>query len=435
LEWYIIFLIALGGLLLLLFLGYWVPFALGTVGIIGIYLVKDGTSLGALGLIGWNSINSFELTAVPLFIFMGEIILRTGISDKFFENMSILIRRLPGGLLQTNIMSSGFFAAVSGSSTATIAAVGSVAVPELKKRGYNHSMIYGSLGGGGALGYLIPPSTALIIYGSLVQESVAKLFLAGILPGLIAITIFMFFIGIVCYIKPDMVPHQKSDTSLTLKQFIKSIIGIMPVVIMILMVLGGIYLGLTTPTESASLGAVISLFYAVIYRKFTYKNIKHSLVYTVKTTSMVMFIIFGAQILSHFIVESGINRALTDWIIELNPSPVLFLTIIVIIYLILGCIMDGLSMIFLTLPILFPLIQAMGFDAIWFGIVLVILIEIAQITPPVGVNLFVLQGISGKGTSLGKIVKGNIPYFFLYLLLLIIVMVFPKFVLWLPSTM
>src|SRR5690625_2816030 len=435
-SWYILFLIFVLGLFLLLSIGYWVPFALGTVGILGLLLVSGKDSLNSLGLTAWNSLNSFELTAIPLFVFMGEIILRSGISKRFFENTSNLIKFLPGGLLQTNIISSAFFAAVSGSSSATVATVGSVSIPEMKNRGYDRSMVYGSLGGGGALGYLIPPSTALIIYGAIVQESVAKLFLAGIIPGVIATLIFMVYIAIRCQINNDLVPKQIYRKSpITLNEVIRNIFGILPVLTLILIVLGGIYLGYATPTESASLGVIMSFILALIYKELNISSIKGSLVSTVRTTSMIMFIILGANILSNLIVQSGINWALTSWIISVDPSPFVFLFIVILIYLILGTIIDGLSMIFLTLPILFPLVDAMGFDAIWFGIVLVILIEIDQITPPLCINLFISQIIAGKDVKLGEIVKGNIPYFFLYLLLLIMIIVFQKNVLWLPSHM
>ncbi|PLS16046.1 hypothetical protein CVD28_18525 [Bacillus sp. M6-12] len=431
-EWYMLFICYVGILLLLLCLGTWVPFALGATGLVGLYLLGDPTSFQALGFIAWNSVNNFELTSIPLFILMGDIILKSGISHKFYYSASVLLRKLPGGLLQTNIVSCSFFAAISGSSLATAAAIGSVSVPELTKRGYNRPMIFGSLGGGGALGILIPPSIPLIIYGSMVEESVAKLFIAGIVPGLVATLIFMIYIAVMCLIKPELTPDLEPTTW---SEKIKSIGGILPLTILVGLIASGIYLGFTTPTEAAGFGVVAALIICGFYKKITYENIKQSLISTVKTTSMVLFIVVAAQILSYLIVKSGINRGLTDWVVSLDPSPALFLIVIILLYLILGCLIDGLSLIFLTLPVLWPLVQAMGFDPIWFGILLVILIEVAQITPPVGLNLYVLQGIAGEKTPLTDIIKGNIPYFFLYLFLALLIILFPQIVLWLPSNM
>lgn len=435
-EWYILLIIYIGILFFFLFVGYWVPFALGTTGVIGLFFLSlsgGGFPFQTIGFVAWNTLNKFELTAIPLFIFMGEIILRGGISERFFNGASVLFRKLPGGLLQTNIITSGFFSAVSGSSTATAAAVGSVSVPELTRRGYNRSMIFGSLGGGGALGILIPPSVPLIIYGSMVQESVAKLFIAGIVPGILALLLFIVYIAVRSLLNPALVPHVEEQVSL--KKIMIGIMDIIPVLLLILFIVGGIYSGITTPTESASLGVVLALVLCALYKKFTFENVKNAVIHAVRTSSMVMFIVIGAQILQYLIVHSGINRGLTNWIVSIDPSPTLFLLIIILVYLILGCLVDGLSIIFLTLPVLWPLIQAMGFDPIWFGVLLIVLIEIAQITPPVGMNLYVLQGIAGGNTSLSDVVKGNIPYFFLYLFIALLIIVFPQLVHWLPSQM
>ncbi|MEN1968880.1 TRAP transporter large permease [Lentibacillus sp. N15] len=433
-AWYVLFILYILLLFVFLFMGYWVPFALGTTGLIGLLLLGDSHVFQSLGFVAWNGVNSFELTAIPLFILMGELILSSGVSDRFFHSTSVLLRKIPGGLFQTNIVSCGFFSAISGSSLATAAAVGSVSIPELSKRGYNRSMIYGSLGGGGALGILLPPSIPLIIYGSMVEESVAKLFMAGVVPGLLAILIFMIYIGIRCLLNSNLTSHVE-EGSLSLKQKFKSIGGLLPITVLIVIIAGGIYLGYTTPTESAGLGVILSLVICAIYKKLTYINVKSAIINAVRTSSMVLFIVVGAQILSYLIVQSGINRGLTDWIISIDPSPVTFLFIVFVVYLILGCVVDGLSLIFLTLPVLWPLVQAVGFDPIWFGIVLVILIEVSQITPPVGLNLYVLQGIAGEKASFSEIVKGNIPYFFLYLFIALLVTFFPQIALWLPSKM
>jgi len=432
-EWYILFIFYTIILFLLLFSGYWVPFALGTTGLIGLIFISDITILQGVGDAAWNSVNSFTLTSIPLFILMGEIILHSGLSNRFFHSTSFLLKKVPGGLLQTNIITSAFFSAISGSSLATVATVGSVAYPELRKRNYSKPKIYGSLGGGGSLGILIPPSIPLIIYGSMVKESVGRLFMAAIVPGIIATLIFIIFI-ILTNIKMDNVKVDGGEKATTTR-ILKSIADLLPMIGIIVLITGSIFMGFATPTEAAGLGVVFALGVSFIYRGVTFENLNNALKNTIRITSMVLFIVIGAQILTYLLVKSGINRALTTWITDIDPSAITFIIIIIVIYLILGCLIDGLSLMFLTIPILWPLTEAMGFDAIWFGILLVILIEISQITPPVGMNLFVLQGISKDDNSLPDIIKGNLPYFFLYLLLAVIIILFPELVMWLPSKM
>ncbi|MCR4443154.1 MAG: TRAP transporter large permease subunit [Peptococcaceae bacterium] len=431
-DWQITFVFYIAILFTLLALGQWIAFALGTTGLIGLYLLGGIKEFQAVGILSWNMINSFELTAVPLFIFMGEVLLRTGLSDKFYKGASMWFNRLPGGLLQTNIISCMVFAAVSGSSVATAATIGSVALPELSSRGYNHKLIFGSIGGGGALGILIPPSIPMIVYGSMVSESVAKLFMAGLIPGILAGVIFMVYLGVRCIFNPSLVPPREKPS--TLKEKIMNSGGMLYFAILVAVILGGIYWGITTPTEAAAIGASLTILMSLLSKTITWANFKESVHETVKTTSMIMFIIIGAQILSYLIVKSGINRALSEWIVAIHPSVGLFLTIIIIVYLVLGCLIDGLSMIFLTIPILWPMIKAMGINPVWFAVILVILIEIAQITPPVGLNIYVLHGISGRG-SISEVIKGIAPFTLLYMLVVLLVIMFPALALWLPSNM
>lgn len=430
-EWQILFLCLIGLLFFFLAVGEWIGFALGITGLTGLIILGDLKALQAIGMMGWNTVNSFELTAIPMFIFMGEIMLQSGLSDRFYRSASVFFNRLPGGLLQTNIFACSIFAAISGSSPATAAAIGSVSYPELSKRGYDRKMIIGSLAGGGALGILIPPSIIMIIYGALVQESIEKLFMAGVVPGVVGAIIFMIYIALRCIKNTSLSPE--STDIITWNQRIRAIPGLLPFFLMIFIVLGGIYAGVMTPTEAAAFGAGVAIIMSAIVRGINWNSFKHSLNATVRITSMILFIIIGASILSYLVVQSGINRGLTNWIVNTQPSLISFFLIIIVVYLILGCLLDGVSMIFLTIPILLPIITAMDINLIWFGVILTILIEIAQITPPVGLNLYVLQGITGG--KLGDVVHGVWPYFILYFALIVLIIIFPDLALWLPEQM
>jgi len=430
-DWQILFILYVGMLFFLLAMRLEIAFALGTVGILGLVLLGRFDMLNSLGILVWNTTNSFVLTCIPLFLFMGEMLLQGGISDKLYSGLSKIIGRFPGSLLQTNVLSCAAFAAISGSSVATAAAIGSVAVPQLTKRGYNKGMILGSLGGGGALGMLIPPSIPMIVYGAMVNESVAKLFMAGLIPGIIAVIFFVSYIIIRVVINKDLVPEDVKGYSFIEK--IKAFSEIYQFIILIMIVLGGIYLGVMTPTESAAVGSIWVMIMLVFYKKLNLAVIKKSLERAVKTSCMIFFIIIGANVFTFLIAKSGINHSLMDWVISINPSQLELLLIIFVIYLILGCLIDGLSMIFLTLPIIMPVIRQMGINLIWFGVMLNILVEIAQITPPLGLNLFILHGISKS--PMEDIIKSCFPYFLMYLIVLILVYLFPILSLWIPLNM
>ena len=423
--------VLLVSLAVLLVAGQWMAFALGIVGVLVMYLSKGVLGLETLSSVAWNTVNSYILIAVPMFLLMGELILRSGASTYFYRGVVVLLGRLPGGLLHANIFSCAIFAAVSGSSVATAATVGTVALPEMMRRGYHPRPVLGSLAAGGTLGILIPPSIVMVLYGALVDESIARLFIAGVLPGLLMAGIFMLFIATQLMISPSLAPPRQ--TSAADGPPATDLLHIFPVLGLLVVVLGGIYAGFTTPTEAAAVGAAGALALAIGYGGLTWKVFSESVMATVKTTCMVTLIIVGAQILSAALTYSGVTRAVSEWILDLGLSKWIFFCALVVLYLFLGCFVDGISMIYMTLPVLVPVIKAFGFDLVWFGIILTILIELGQITPPVGLNLFTIHAISG-GRSFSDVVAGSAPYCFLMLFVVLLLCIFPEIALWLPTT-
>ena len=418
---------------ILLLIGQWTALALGTVGVLTLYLAKGWLSLSTLSSVVWNNANSYILVAVPMFLLMGELILRSGVSGYFYRGVVVLLGRLPGGLLHANIFSCAVFAAVSGSSVATAATVGTVAIPEMKKRGYDNKMVFGSLAAGGTLGILIPPSIIMVLYGALVEESIARLFIAGVLPGLLMAGVFMIYIAIHLILQPHLAPPRGGETVSAAEQR-QHLLHLIPVCGLLVVVLGSIYFGIATPTEAAALGAAGALILAIAYGGLTAKVFGESVMSTVKTTCMVTLIIIGAQILSTALTYSGVSRAVSEWILGLGLGKWTFFMVLVVLYTVLGCFVDGISMIYMTLPVLLPVIKAFKFDLVWFGIILTILIELGQITPPVGLNLFTIHAISG-GRSFSEVVIGSIPYCFLMLFVILLLCIWPEIALWLPQTM
>ena len=432
-SWATLFAVFIVILFAFFFLGQKVAFALGLASIIGFYLTGDLSGLQMVGRAVWKSAVSFELTAVPLFMLMGEIVVRSGLSRRFYDGASKWFARIPGGFLQTNIICCAIFAAISGSSVATAASIGSVAYPELDRRGYDKGMNLGTLGAGGALGILIPPSTQFLIYGAITQTSVSKLFIAGILPGLVAVAIFIIYIVVRVTANPALVPERPPKP--TRKELLWGLLDMFPFLLLMLCILGSIYGGFATPTEAAALSVVLAVFITVVYRCFSLKNILDAGLAAAKSSAMVFFIIFGAQIFTTLISKAGISRGLVGWFSALNPSQLEFFIFLCILYFILGCLMDGTSIVYLTIPVLFPMITAIGFDPIWFGVILVVLTEIAMLTPPVGMNLFVLVGITKGSASFNDVVRGNLPYVLLYFILVVILYLFPDLATWLPASM
>ncbi|MGE0769755.1 MAG: TRAP transporter large permease, partial [Hyphomicrobiaceae bacterium] len=422
------------GLAFLLLIGQWTALALGSVGVLVLYLSKGLLGLQALSSVIWNNSASYILIAVPMFLLMGEVILRSGVSTYFYRGVVVLLGWLPGGLLHANILSCAIFSAVSGSSVATAATVGTVAIPEMKRHNYEPRMIFGSLAAGGTLGILIPPSIVMVLYGALVEESIAKLFMAGIGPGLALSLLFMVYIATRLLLNPRLAPRPEVTAEGVSGPSRSDVIHVFPVLALLVAVLGGIYIGFSTPTEAAAVGAAGALLLAALYGNLTMPVFNEAVMSTVKTTCMVIFIIIGAQILSTALTYSGASRAISEWVLSLGLGKWQFFLVLVVLYLALGCFVDGISMIYMTLPVLLPLIKSFGFDLIWFGIVLTILIELGQITPPVGLNLFTIHAISG-GASFSEVVKGSIPYVILMLIMILVLAVFPDLALWLPTTM
>lgn len=422
----IILLVLIAGSLLI---GQWIAFALGATGIVIILLSKGFIGLSAINSIVWNTTNTYLFISVPLFLLMGEIMQRTGVTEYFYRGVGVLLRWLPGGLLHANIGACAIFAAISGSSVATAATIGTVAIPQLEKRQYDLRMIYGSIAGGGTLGILIPPSIPFILYGALVDESIAKLFMAGVIPGLLLTLMFSVYVIVRVLLNPSLAGASETQTG---SSNFRDVIHVVPIVGLLCTVLGGIYTGFATPTESAAVGAVGALALGVAYGRLSKQAVTDALFATVRTTGMVMLIVISAQILSAALTFSGVSRGISELIYNSGLSKWEFFATMVVLYIVLGCFVEGIAMIYITLPILYPVIQRFGFDPIWFGVVLVVLIEVGQIHPPMGINLFTIKSIA-PNSAFKDIVMGSVPYVFIVLLLVLILALFPDLALWLPN--
>ena len=379
----------------------------------------------------YDSLNSWSLAALPIFILMGEILYKSSISTRLLNGLTPWLNFIPGKLLHVNVAACSLFAAISGSSSATTATVGKITLDELKKRGYSKSLAIGSLAGSGTLGFLIPPSLIMIIYGVLSNVSIGKLFMAGILPGLLLATLYSVYIMIVSRIDKSVVPEE--NVKYTMNDYIHSLKDLFPVFSLILVVLGSIYGGLATPTEAASLGVLGAVVLAVYFKSFTFDVMKNALLNTIKTSIMISFIIVGAGFLSQVVGFLGIARAISEFIGTLGLSPLMLILIIGVMYIILGMILDGISIVVMTLPIVLPIIVMAGFDPLWFGIFLVFMVELSQITPPVGFSLFVIQSISGE--KIEYILKATLPFFLLMIVAVVLITFFPEIVQFLPKYM
>ncbi|MBC7331225.1 MAG: TRAP transporter large permease subunit [Synergistetes bacterium] len=425
------FLLVVGILGVLLVGSIWVGTALFLVGIAGFHFFLDVPWGNILANIAWNSTSSSTMFALPLFVWMGEILFRSKISENLFTGLAPWLDSIPGRLIHVNVFASAIFAAVSGSSAATTATVGKITLPELFKRGYDRVLAIGSLAGSGTLGFMIPPSMMMLVYGILADVSIGKLFIAGVIPGIMIAIFFSGYIMIKSLLDPDVAPKVKE--SYTWGDRIKAIPKIAPAIILVVMVLGSIYTGWATPTEAAAVGVAGSILFAWLMRSLDLKIFKEALIGAVKTSCMIMWIVCGATFFSVAVGYLGITQGIAQYVASLGLSKYTLIAILSIMYLILGCLVDGFSMIVMTLPMVLPLIKLSGFDPLWFGIYLVIMIQLAQITPPVGFNLFVIKGLIGE--ELTTIAKAAFPFFLLLLLATAIITVFPGIVLYLPSFM
>jgi tripartite ATP-independent transporter DctM subunit len=431
-------LLLLGLLFLILGLGVWIGLALMIVGLIGI-LVLPVLLTGmpsfpiekVMGTAIWQAMASWTLAALPLFIWMGEILFRTRLSEDMFRGLAPWVQRLPGRLMHVNVIGCGIFAAVSGSSAATAATIGKMSLPALRARRYLEPMAIGSLAGAGTLGLLIPPSIVMIVYGVAAEVSIVRLFIAGVIPGIMLMLLFSGYIVIWSLMNPALTPP--ADPPMPFRRKLRETGQLFPVIGLIMFVMGSIYFGFATATEAAVFGVIGALLLSAIGRTLTWKSFTDSLMGAVRLSCMINLILAGAAFLTQAMAYSGIPAAMAQWVGAQGFSPFTIILVLTLIYLVLGCFIDGISMIVLTASVVLPIIAATGFDLIWFGIFIVLVVELAQITPPVGFNLFVLQGLTGK--DIFTVAKHTLPFFFIMLLAVLLVTLFPGIVTWLPNTM
>lgn len=404
--------------------------ALGLTGFVLLHVYAGGATSLAVNAI-WNVFNSFTLSAIALFILLGEILLHSGISQRAYTAFKPAFARVPGGLLHTNIAVCALFGAVSGSSLSTAAAVGSVSYPEMARRGYDKAAVVGSLAGGGTLGLLIPPSLSFLIYGALTETSIGRLFIAGIVPGLMVTGLFMAYILFACLRNPALVPRE--EVHAPLREFLVGSVRIWPVIVLILAIMGSIVFGIATPTESAAVGVVVAAVIAFVWGDLTPRKLMEGVLHSVLLFSSIGFVVLGATVLAQSASVLGVPQAILESTLAGGLGRYEVLLIVVLVYLVLGCFFDGLSLMVMTLPIVFPLMTQLGFDAIWLGVIITILIEIGQLTPPVGLNLSVLTVLTQGEVTLGRAAWAATPYWLLLLLAIVILTFFPMIATFLPN--
>jgi tripartite ATP-independent transporter DctM subunit len=419
-------------LALYLGLGTWIFAGLMLVSMTGLILILD-MPISQLGAIMkgnfWRSGSTWELAAIPLFVWMGELIFRTDISNRMFHGLSPWVDMVPGRLLHTNILGCTLFAAVSGSSTATTATIGKITTVKLMERGYDDRLAIGSIAGAGTLGLMIPPSIVMIIYGILAEESIARLFAAGMFPGLLVAALYSTYIFIRCSFQPDRAP--KDDRHFTMRDRLRGLWDLVPILVLIPIVLGGIYTGLATPSEAAALGVFASLVLIALMGQFNMGIFFGSLMGAVRITCMVVTIVVAASFMSSAMGYLHVPQGLGNAISVLGLGPYGLIALLFVFYIILGLFLEGISILVMSLPITLPLVLDAGFDRVWFGVFLVVTVELAQITPPVGLNLYVLQGLTGQ--EIGRIAVSALPFFLLLCLVGVIITIFPQIALWFPN--
>ncbi len=412
--------------------GLWIGLALGATGALLLALFRNIPLDKLIAQYAWNILTTQELLALPLFILMGEILFRTKLSRALFTGLAPWAGLLPGRLLHVNVFGCSIFAAISGSSAATTQVVGRMALTELIKRGYSKEIAIGSLAGAGTLGFLIPPSNILIIYGVLGDVSILKLFTAGFIPGFLLAACFMTWVMIHTTLRPGLVPEsERALRNIPMLDRIKALKDLAPAIFLIAAVLGSMYGGIATPSEGAAVGVLGALLVAAVQGGLTRKAMRDICVGSVLTCSMIAMILLGASILGSAAAFLGVPRAVADFVVGLGLSPFMLIMALMVFYIILGCFLDGFSMIVMTLPIVLPIVKAAGFDPIWFGIFMVLVVEMAQITPPVGFNLFVIQGLTDE--SLGAIARYTLPYLLIMVAFTALITIFPQIALWLPN--
>ena len=422
-------LLLVGSLFLILASGVWIGLTLSGVAWIGMQLFSSRPAGDAMSVTIWGSSSSWTLTALPLFIWMGEILFRTRLSEQMFEGLAPWLNRIPGRLMHTTILGCGIFGSVSGSSAATCATISKVALPELKRRGYDEQLALGSLATAGTLGILIPPSITMVVYAVAADASVIRVFLAGFIPGFLLMALFSGYIAWWSWRHPDRVPPAEPPT--TFKEKMRRSGSLIPCALLIVFIVWVLVAGWATATECAAYGVLGSLAIAAAGGSLTWRNFWEGLMGSTRVSCMIMFILAGASFLAKTMAFTGIPRELAEWVASMHLSPYALITVLVGVYLVLGTALDGISMIVLTSAVVMPMIQKAGFDLVWFGIFIVLLVEIAEVTPPVGFNLFVLQNMTGKDSNV--IARAALPFFGCLVVCIAIITVFPVLVTWLPD--
>ena len=412
--------------------GIWIFAGLTMVGVSALYIILDFNPM-RIGTIASKIITSsaisWELASIPIFIWMGDIIFRTDISERLFRGLAPIVSRVPGGLLHTNVIGCTLFAAISGSSNATTATVGKITIPELIKRGYDMNLASGSLAGAGTFGLLIPPSIAMIIYGVISETSIIKLFAAGLVPGVMMALLYSGYIAAVALIRPEVAPENEERANFRMMCF--GLVELFPILLLMIIVLGSIYSGLATPSEAAAVGVACAIAITLATRQFSIVMITESLMSTIRLSAMICILIACASFLSSVIAFVQLPTKITVFIEMLNLSPLSLLGILALLYIVLGMFIDGTSMTVMTVPIAVPLIVAAGYDPVWFGVFLIIMIELSALTPPVGLNLYILQGLTSE--DLGRTIRSVIPFFVLLCVGTVLLVAFPEIALWLPG--
>ena len=383
-----------------------------------------------IGLLQFNQANSFVFAAVPLFVFMGYLLIHSGLSDRIYKAVTPLVSFIPGGLLHTNVVGGAVFGACCGTSVAGAAAVGSVALPQLKMRNYDKQLSYGSLAAGGTMSAIIPPSIAFIVYGAWVQESVGALFIAGILPGILMTGLFMAYIAMRAIRNPAVAPRERVNT----RELLRGLVDMLPIAILVLAVLGSIYAGIATPTEAAGMGGVVAIGISASYRRLTWPVLKASILDTVKVTCMVMILVIGAQFFAIGLSMLKIPAELSAWLIALPINKYAILGLIIAFYFVLGMFMEGAAIMLLSLPVTYPVMMGLGFSSVWFGVIVTMMIQVGLLTPPVGMDVFIIHKLSGE-RDMGNAIKGALPFMVLMLVTALLTIVFPEIATWLPSQM
>lgn len=420
-----------GVLIGLLSIGVWVAISLLVTAAAILYFFADVPIGQLLASSSWSAIASYPLTALPLFIWMGEILSRSRLSEDLFSGLAPWLRRIPGGLIHVNILGCGVFAAVSGSSAATCATIGRLTIPELGARKYDESLILGTLASSGTLGLLIPPSIILIVYGVATEQSIARLFIAGVLPGVLLICLFMAYVIIWAIRHPDRMPAP--EPAMPLMKRLWETRRLAPVLLLIVGIIGSIYIGLASPTDAAAVGIALALLVSYFSGSLTRRQFIDGLFSALRTSCMICLIVTAAAFLTAGMGYIGLPQALAKWIGTLGLPPAGLIAALTVFFILLGCMLDGVSIVILTTAVVLPMVEAAGFDLIWFGIYLVIAVEMSQITPPVGFNLFVIQGLTGR--NILNVSKAAFPFFILMLIAVTLLYAFPEIATWLPQHM